>query len=87
MVEFTCAAPASELISLTITATPPVGGSDTGDNFLPNGDRQVTLNFIAPPDQTNISIACLAISQTNVNRSFASLMIQGKCVNSELLYL
>ena len=59
MVEFTCAAPASGLTSLgIIITTPPVGSSD--DNILPNGDRQVTLSFIAPSDQTSINIVCVA---------------------------
>ena len=55
MVEFKCAAPASGLTSLGIVATPPVGGSAATDNIL-NGDRQVTLSFIAPSDQTSINI-------------------------------
>ena len=77
VVEFTCAAPASGLTILGITATPPVGGSDTDDNILPNGDRQATLSFIAPSDQTNISIVCVALKGTDLNQSSAVLMIQG----------
>ena len=77
MVEFTCAAPASGLTSFGITPTPPVGSSDTDDNILPNGDRQVTLSFIAPSDQTSINIVCVATTSTNFNQSFAVLMIQG----------
>ena len=77
MVEFTCAAPASVLTSFSLSTTPPVGGSDTDDNILPNGDRQVTLRFIAPSDQTNISIVCVALKGTDLNQSSAVLMIQG----------
>ena len=77
MVEFTCAAPASGLTSFGITPTPPVEGSIVGGSDLPNGDRLITLNFIAPSDQTSISIVCAAIATTGFNQSFAVLMIQG----------
>ena len=76
MVEFTCAAPASGLTSFDITTNPTVEGS-VGGGDLPNGDRLVTLNFIAPSDQTSISIVCAAIATTGFNQSFAVLMIQG----------
>ena len=77
MVEFTCAAPASGQTSFSISATPPVGGSGTDDNILPIGDRQVTLSFIAPSDQTSICIICVALKGTDLNHSSAVLMIQG----------
>ena len=81
MVEFTCAAPASGLTSMGITATPPIGSSDTDDNILPNGDRQVTLSFIALSDQTSINIVCVATTATDFNQSIALLMIQGNKVD------
>ena len=80
MVEFTCAVPASELTSFAITTTPTVGGSVVDGSDLPNGDRQVTLSFIAPSDQTSIDIVCGAITGTGFNQSFAVLMIQGNKV-------
>ena len=82
MVEFTCAAPASGLTSFGISTTPPVGGSVIDDNILSNGDRQVTLNFIAPSDQTSISIFCVATTTTEFNQSLAVLMIQGNRTRS-----
>ena len=83
MVNFTCAAPASELTSfgIAITATPPVEGTDSDDNILPNGDRQVTVSFIAPSDQTSIIITCAASSTTGLNEHIAVLMIQGNIVD------
>ena len=75
MVEFKCAAPASGLTSFAITSTPPVGSSAGSD--LPNGDRQVTLSFIAPSDQSNIDTSCVAATTTAFNQSFAVLKIQG----------
>ena len=80
MVEFTCAAPASGLTSFGISATPPIGSSVSSD--LPNGDRQVTLSFIAPSDQTSINIVCVATTATDFNQSFAVLMIQGNVISS-----
>ena len=77
MVEFTCAAPASEVTSFGIAATPPVGSSVTDDNILPNGDRQVTLSFIAPSDKTSINIVCVAGTTDGFFSSSAVLMIQG----------
>ena len=76
MVEFTCAAPASGITAIGITATPQVVDSVTDDNNLSSGDREVTLSFIAPSDQTRINIACVAAT-TTFNQSFAVLMIQG----------
>ena len=76
MVEFTCATPASGLIFLGITATPQVEDSVTDDNNLSNGDRELTLSFIAPSDQTIINIACVAAT-TTFNQTIAVLMIQG----------
>ena len=82
MVEFTCAAPASGLTSFSISTTPPVAGSVVDDNILPNGDRQVTLSFIAPSDQTNIIIVCVALKGTDLNQTSAVLMIQGNRIRS-----
>ena len=82
MVEFTCAAPASGLTSFGINANPTVEGSVVGGSDLTNGDRLVTLNFIAPSDQTNISIVCAAITSTGFDQSFAVLMIQGNRIRS-----
>ena len=59
MVEFTCAVPASGLTSFAISTTPTVGDSVIDGSDLPNGDRQVTLSFIAPSDQTSINIVCV----------------------------
>ena len=81
MVEFTCAAPASGLTSFAITTTPTVEGSVNDGSDLPNGDRQVTLSFIAPSDQTSINIVCVATTATGFNQSFAVLMIQGNKVD------
>ena len=77
MVEFTCAVPANGLTSFGIIVTPPVGGSVVDGSDLPNGDRLVTLSFIAPSDQANISIVCVAFKGTDLNQSSAVLMIQG----------
>ena len=82
MVEFACAAPASGLTSLGLITTPTVGGSVVGGSDLPNGDRLVTLNFIAPSDQTSISIVCFAAAPTGFNQSLAVLMIQGNRTRS-----
>ena len=77
MVEFTCAVPASGLTSFAISTTPTVGDSVIDGSDLPNGDRQVTLSFIAPSDQTSINIVCVATTATDFNQSIAVLMIQG----------
>ena len=82
MVEFTCAAPASVLTSFSLSTTPTVGSSVTDGSDLPNGDRLVTLSFIAPSDQTSISIVCVATTTTGFNQSFALLMIQGNRTRS-----
>ena len=77
MVEFTCAAPASGLTTFSISTNPTVEGSVVDGSDLPNGDRLITLNFIAPSDQTSISIACVATTTTGFNQSLAVLIIQG----------
>ena len=82
MVEFTCAAPASGLISFSLSTNPTVGGSVADGSDLPNGDRLVTLYFIAPSDQTSINIVCVATTTTGFNQSFAVLMIQGNRTRS-----
>ena len=82
MVEFTCAAPASGLTSFSISTTPTVGGSVTDGSDLPNGDRLITLSFIAPSDQTSISIVCVVTTTTGFNQSLAVLMIQGNRTRS-----
>ena len=82
MVEFTCAAPASGLTSFGISTNLTVGDSTTDGNDLPNGVRLLTLNFIAPSDQTSISIVCVATTTTGFNQSLAVLMIQGNRTRS-----
>ena len=82
MVEFTCAAPANGLTSLGLITTPTVGSSTTDGSDLPNGVRLLTLNFIAPSDQTSISIFCVVTTNTGFNQSFAVLMIQGNITPS-----
>ena len=87
MVEFTCAAPASGLTSFSLSTTPTVEGSVVGGSDLPNGDRLITLNFIAPSDQTSISIVCTATAMNGgFNQSFAVLMIQGNRIRSSYMY-
>ena len=82
MVEFTCAVPASGLTSFGITATPPVGSCVVDDINLPNGDRQVTLSFIAPSDQNSVDIVCCVVAaSTRFNQSFAVLTTQGNKVD------
>ena len=52
--------------------------------MLPNGDRQLTLSFIAPSEYQMIIISCFATRVNNmgmlvdINQSIAVLMIQGK---------
>ena len=82
MVEFTCAAPVNGLTTFSISTNPTVEGSVVGGSDLPNGDRLITLNFIAPSDQTSISIACVATTTTGFNQSLAVLMIQGNRTRS-----
>ena len=82
MVNFICAAPVNGLTSFGITTIPTVGGSVVDGSDLPNGVRLVTLNFIAPSDQTSISIVCVATTTTGFNQSFAVLMIQGNGTRS-----
>ena len=62
---------------------------------LPNGDRQLTLSFIAPSEYQMLTISCLATRLNNmgmvvdVNSSIAVLMIQGEtalnCVHIQQL--
>ena len=82
MVEFTCAAPASGLTTFSISTTPTVGGSVVDGSDLPNGDRLITLSFIAPSYQTSISISCVATTTTGFNQSLAVLTIQGNRTRS-----
>ena len=77
LVEFTCATPETGLNTFVISTTPPVGDSVITDVILPNGDRQVTLNFIAPSDYTNVTITCAAVRGSNVSLSTAFLLVQG----------
>ena len=44
--------------------------------------RQVTLSFLAPSDQTSMSIVCIATTTTGFNQSLAVLMIQGNRTQS-----
>ena len=52
--------------------------------ILPNGDRQLTLSFIAPSEYQILTISCVATRLNNmgmvvdVNSSIAVLMIQGE---------
>ena len=82
MVEFVCTTPESGLNTFLLTITPSVAGlvSASDDTVLANGDRQLTLSFIAPSEPNNINIQCLALrvgTTTDVTRIDVPLMIQG----------
>ena len=83
LVEFTCAAPETGLLSITLTPDVTLVNAMEKDVILPNGDRQLTLSFIAPSEHQLINIACIAsrfnaMSMVDVHTSSAMLMIQGK---------
>ena len=83
LVEFMCATPETRLASFTITTDVTLVNTMSSDVILPNGDRQLTLSFIAPSEHQLINIACIAsrfnaMSMLVVNTSTAILMVQGK---------
>ena len=82
MVEFVCATPESGLTIFLLTITTSVNGLVivSNDTVLANGDRQLTLSFLAPSEPNNINIQCLALrvgTTTDVNQIDVPLMIQG----------
>ena len=82
-VEFTCATPETGLPFFTIETDVTLVNATNNDEILPNGDRQLTLSFIAPSEHQQINIACIAhrFNAPNplvINSSTAILMIQGK---------
>ena len=82
--EFTCATPETELTVFTLAPGITLGNTMSNEVILPNGDRQLTLSFIAPSEHQLITIACIAtILNTmgmveDINTSTAILMIQGR---------
>ena len=66
-----------------MTTDIPLVNTMDNDKPLPNGDRQLTLSFIAPLEHQLITISCIA-TRTNTmgvvefNQSTAILMIQGE---------
>ena len=82
-VNFTCATPETGLLSFDITPDVTLVNTMSSDVTHPNGDRQLTLSFIAPSEHQLINIACIAsrfnaMSVVEFNQSTAILMIQGK---------
>ena len=84
--DFTCATPETGLSAFAISTGDVALGNNTmrNDVVLPNGDRQLTLSFIAPSEHQLINIACTASRITamgnmlvDFNTSTALLMIQG----------
>ena len=81
-VEFTCATPETGLTSFTLT--PEITFGNTMEMTLPNGDRQLTLRFIAPSEYQTLTISCVATILNNMGMledfktSTAVLMIQGE---------
>ena len=83
LVEFTCATPETGLLAFTITTDVALVNTMNNDVILSNGDRQLTLSFIAPSEHQLINIVCIAsrfnaMSMLDVHTSSAMLMIQGK---------
>ena len=81
--EFTCATPETGLLSFAMSTDVTLGNTMKNDVILPNGERQLTLSFIAPSEHQLINIACIAtrlnsMSMFEVNSSTAILMIHGK---------
>ena len=76
LVEFTCAT-AESGVTLAITTTPTVVGSVANQTDLPNGGNQFTLSFTAPPQDSSITITCLAFKGPDIIQPTALLMIQG----------
>ena len=93
LVEFTCATPETGLTSFTLT--PGIALGNTMEIMLPNGDRQLTLSFIAPPEYQMLTISCVATRVNNmgmlvdINTSAAVLMIQGERlqINNQSTYV
>ena len=92
-VMFTCSTPETELSSFTLT--PGLALGNTMEMILPNGDRQLTLSFIAGSEYQILTISCVATRLSNMgmlvdfNSSTAVLMIQGErlhlnCVHIQL---
>ena len=81
-VMFTCSTPETELSSFTLT--PGLALGNTMEMILPNGDRQLTLSFIAGSEYQILTISCVATRLSNMgmlvdfNSSTAVLMIQGE---------
>ena len=79
---FTCATPETGLTSFTLT--PGIALGNTMEMILPNGDRQLTLSFIALLEYQMLLISCVATRLNSmgmvvdVNSSTAVLMIQGE---------
>ena len=83
LVEFTCATPETGLAAFAMSTDVILGNTMSNDVMLPNGDRQLTLSFIAPSKHQLITISCVAarintMGMVEVNQSTAILMIQGK---------
>ena len=80
-VVFTCATPETGLALFTII---PGALGNRMEMILPNGDRQLTLSFIAPSEYQMLTISCVAARLNymgmwvDVNSSTAMLMIQGE---------
>ena len=86
MVEFVCTTPETGLTNFLLTITTSLDGlvklaPVSTDTVLANGDRQLTLSFIAPSEPSNcINIQCLALrlgTTTDVTQIDVALMIQG----------
>ena len=80
---FTCATPETGLLSFTITTDVTLVNTTNNDVILPNGDRQLTLSFVASSEHQLINIVCIAsrlvaMNMVDFNTSKAILMIQGK---------
>ena len=85
LVKFTCATFETGLLSFTITTGDVTLGhtSMNNDVILTNGNRQLTLSFIAPSEHQLINIVCVAtrintMGKAELNTSTAILMIQGE---------
>ena len=84
LVEFTCATPETGLTAFTLTTDITLGNTMSNDVILSNGERQLTLSFIAPPEHQMLTILCVATRVNNMGMvenfktSVAILMIQGE---------
>ena len=88
-VEFTCATTESG-VTLGITTTPTVVGSVANQTDLPNGGNLFSLSFTAPPQDSSITVTCIAFRDSDIFQSTALLMIQGNmaecCINILCMY-